>query len=77
MQRKARSVRNPFVYVVGIEGKSNVVSHNSASAVTCDRQDENSASHVNSVVKVLCSSLTVVVRVVSDACPNLFVPPIC
>jgi hypothetical protein len=55
VQRKARSVRNPFVYVVGIDGKG-VVSHNSASAVSCERQDENSASRVNSAAKVLLSS---------------------
>lgn len=53
VQRKARSVRNPFVYVVGVDAKSNMVSHNNASAVTSDREDENSASRVNSVAKVL------------------------
>ena len=53
VQRKARSVRNPFVYVVGIDGKVDAVRHKSTSAVTCDRMDENSASRVNSVAKVL------------------------
>lgn len=51
VQRKSRSVRNPFVYVVGIEGKVDEVRHNSSSAV-CDRQNENSASRVNSAAKV-------------------------
>lgn len=59
VQRKARSVRNPFVYVVGIDAASHMMSYTSASVVTCDRQDENSASRGNSIVQVQCPKLIV------------------
>jgi hypothetical protein len=70
VQRKARSVRNPFVYVVGMEGKSNAVSHNSTAAVTCDRQDENSATHVNRFVKVLHQNHFAPVLIASRSFPT-------
>jgi hypothetical protein len=56
VQRQSQTVRNPFVYVVGIDATTAEVmrSLGSGSPMTsCDRDDENSSSGVNAFGQVL------------------------